>query len=150
MYIYFTKSTVNKIVPGEGGWFFHFSTVQSPFFLLKFIILFTFLIKYYSYYVYYHCILSRYWQAVRTSFSFVPTALLSIYSRPSPSIFVLLYFVLLHSCCSHACVFVENTRACASSSFLTSILYGTCFFPTVQPCKCIMRIQREKVDILVH
>ena len=80
-------------------------------------------------YVHYYCILIMTGLAVGTSF-FFRARITSFHTHASLTFFVC-FFILFHSCCSHARVF-EKTHAHASSSFPMARLNGTCFFPTVQ------------------
>ena len=70
-----------SLMPTGGGWIiFYFFDCSSPFcfLLIEFNCTFYISYKWIPYYIYYYCVLISWWQAVGTTFSFMPALLLSI------------------------------------------------------------------------
>ena len=104
-YFYYEISYSLPRNPGEGGWFIIFRLLKSILLFVKWISLYFFPIsnKVLQYFVYYYCILIRLWYAVGTSFFRARFA--SFHSHASLLTIFFCFFILFHSCCSHARVF---------------------------------------------
>ena len=70
------------------------------------------------------------------------------FNSHSPLLSFSCFFVLFHSCCSHARVF--GKQSCMSSSFPIATLNGTCFFSDSATRSAHFEIRCENVEIMMH